>query len=133
MFSALSWFCPFLSSITQQRQSGCWFILIILSVILLSNSTLFSFALQRFRRTFLPGCHCCFLGFSGPQENTPTQSSGLPGPDRLQPETEVRPGWLGRLQRWCRLSFHGVSALTKQQTRTQTEGYYLMLLLEIIV
>lgn len=84
-------------------------------------------------KRFYPVVTVVLVGFSGPQVNTPTQSSGSPDPDRLQSETEVRSGWVGRLERWRCLSFQGVSPFTKQQTHTQTEEYYLLLLLEIIV
>lgn len=49
-----------------------------------------------------------------------------------QPQ-EARPGWVCRLEgRHCP-SFQGGSLYTKQQTHTQTDGHYLLLLLEIIV
>lgn len=69
------------------------------------------------------------------QHSGKPQTSALPGPDRLQSDSptptqgEAWP-WAERLH-WP--SFQGGSLQTKQQTCTQTEKYYLLLLLEIIV
>lgn len=46
---------------------------------------------------------------------------------------KVRPGWVRRAEKCHCPSFQGGSLQTQQQTCTQTEGYYLLLLLDIIM